>query len=554
MVKDDHKNNKPDIEYASKIMSVLSELRKNAFNVENNYLDRLGHFVTSKTVDESASFLSILLRTVKKKFLMISHFCKILSLAPTLIHQVLKLHNIKKNTSSRNILAIGLASNRLNLRHPSLSGRSYLKQLVKTLGNSSNDDLESKVNSSDLILIFDPLAPSNFWSKKTKFWQDNVLIVDMPFLIVFFIAGIFVHFFKTTSMLFRLMKNCYTKLKRDSRLTLNTYVQTCFYSLLFYIFSDIFAGFSKINAFFLNSNSRLVELLRSFLIQDNNCEKVYEIMHGIGSKPVESYFAKVLELGRSYSAYDKHFFIPQIPNLPLFGVFETQADFDSSVAINSYLNQWYMDNLMDVSNIDDFVQMELKKIHSELSMTSKPIVVTIYGNCPYGDKIETSTLFLVECLFIDLLGKYNSKLGDDCLIIYVPHPAYKAEKIDSDVFVKNNVKIYRNSVFSWLISDLSISLVSSAIFEAAYFGSIGFTPNLLSDNYYTQGYLDLLHYPKSDKYADVLAEFENFINRSCEIMTQSMIAKARSRYKLMQNSKQEIPNSVQCEDEMLFNL
>ena len=79
------------------------------------------------------------------------------------------------------------------------------------------------------------------------------------------------------------------------------------------------------------------------------------------------------------------------------------------------------------------------------------------------------------------------------------------------------------------VSDLAIALMSSSMFESAYFGARVFTPMCPSDGLYTPEYLDLLSHPDGESAGDLTAALEQFLQAALAIEPAAPQEKARRR-------------------------
>src|SRR5262249_48907618 len=70
---------------------------------------------------------------------------------------------------------------------------------------------------------------------------------------------------------------------------------------------------------------------------------------------------------------------------------------------------------------------------------------------------------------------------------------------------------YPKSIFCWLVSDLCLSLVSSAMFEAVHFGAQSLTPLLPQDSLFTAGYMKLVSHPEGPSRAQLVDAVRAFV-------------------------------------------
>ena len=135
--------------------------------------------------------------------------------------------------------------------------------------------------------------------------------------------------------------------------------------------------------------------------------------------------------------------------------------------------------------------------------------MTLFGYAPSDGRLADSPTFRAECMLLTLMGRISRQLGEPCVLVYVPHPHHASARFDDPAFLDNDVRICRDSILTWLVSDLCMALASSAMFEAAYFGIRTFTPLIPSDRVFTTEYLDRVIRPNSETPEDfVLAAHE----------------------------------------------
>src|SRR5206468_8700224 len=121
-------------------------------------------------------------------------------------------------------------------------------------------------------------------------------------------------------------------------------------------------------ALFFTSNSFATEILRIFLLQDAQCERLTELQHGVPPVWEEPYFAALLQNDRSASTVaPRHVFVPQVPDLPMVGVFGSHRRFAGPTAVNAYLNKFLVDRGLDAEDFGDFVSREWRRTFPHMS-------------------------------------------------------------------------------------------------------------------------------------------------------------------------------------------
>src|SRR5205823_4626908 len=138
-------------------------------------------------------------------------------------------------------------------------------------------------------------------------------------------------------------------------------------------------------------------------IQQENCSSIIEVMHGIGSIMAEQFFSAVIGLGRPFGAERKHFFVPQIPDLPLYGVLKRQLKFNVGLAINAYLNRYFIERF-DAHSYDAIESRYRSLCGSHLAQEGRTIL-TIFGGCDsfLVRHVDTPS-FSVECWLISMIS------------------------------------------------------------------------------------------------------------------------------------------------------
>jgi hypothetical protein len=86
------------------------------------------------------------------------------------------------------------------------------------------------------------------------------------------------------------------------------------------------------------------------------------------------------------------------------------------------------------------------------------------------------------------------------VVIYSVHP-FHTKSGHSKQIEDNLGKVFftNNSFFTWLISDLVVSLYSSSLWDARFIGAFSFTPIRESYNLFTKEILSTIAHPKSDE-------------------------------------------------------
>jgi len=509
-------------------------MRAGDARVINAYLARLGRFAATLAKsdpafaqsDEPWPVVNNLGNRLRKFARPLVGVVQALVLVPSMLRQVRKLYRIR-NVCGRATMIVGIASNRLPL-NSSMSARAELSRLARVLGNAGNGDIATRMTSRECILLFDALPRSRFWKCRSKCWQDNVLIVDGVFLLALFVLALCTRPRETLRTYLRYVADgSASDIDRppgSARRLVCAFIATAY--------GEALHGLSISEGVFFNSNSTLTELLRAYLIHLEECGPIYDIMHGVGSVEAERFFTGLLAEGQKCGALERYVFVPQVPNLPLHGAFQRQA-IGGGVAINSYLNNYFIDREEGpTQTVEAFVEAEYRLICPGPRRARNPLIVTLFGTYEDGRSFFESSAFKAECLLLSLINQCKLRASIDAMTLYVPHPKHSSAELSHPIFAATGAKLYRHSVFCWLVSDLCVSLFSSAMFEAVYFGARGFTPLTAADDLYTP-YLNLVSHPKSDSWEDLVSELRRVVVHCEQAPRLDVMERARRRLALM---------------------
>jgi len=452
---------------------------------------------------------------------------------PVLVLQGVKVRRMRGRSRGRSVI-VAMASNRLSLSESSRPARHDLSELASELGAPrSGGRLAEDIAEAEVVLIFDPLPVSVLWRHRGRCRRDNILIVDGVFLLTFFLMTALTTPIRKWAAALRAAKETRVVRRPRSRPSSVEATRAIFYALVAECYADILIGFGATKAVFFTCNSTLTEVLRAFLLQWERCDRIYEVMHGVGSVPAERFFASVLSAGRDSAAESKLVFVPQVPNLPLYGAFRSNVSAADAGAINAYINQYLRDHGGSEANIRHLVESECREKHLAGYESDAPIVIAIFGNYPTNGRLYEASSFRAECVLIELVRDLSHRNGSNCRVIYVPHPTYGPREFRHPVFDANRVIVYRSSVFCWLVADLCISLNSSAMFESAYFGARAFTPMTDSDQIFTEAYLDLVSHPESGTWEACVTELNKFLSECKDRRPRDIARRISDRLELM---------------------
>jgi hypothetical protein len=524
-----------DLDYILAVISAQHRLRSEATGAEIGYLKRLLSF--KKDIDSAETPVVTTLSPPPrgKRISAWIAFFKLcfgaLRLFPASLAQGRELRALANKMDSKRALVVALATNRIQLNEKNRSPRLYFRSLVKVLGSAQLDDIDLKIKQAKVIFLFDALPISRLWQFKERCWNERVYIVDAVFISAL-VAGEFLrHPWGYCRRLLALSKSARQVVGRRTDLQAITPSKAFQHAVVADAYARVVDQYA-LESYLVTSNSMLTELLRAFLIQRPGNERIVEIMHGVGSLPSERFCSFVLREGAKFSADKRHFFIPQLPYLPYYGVFRRQLIGAGDFAINAYLNNYFIRAGQSGISIPAYIRTECEKLCQSPKDSGEPLVITIFGCDSNAGKSFTSPSFRSECLFMSVISEFRRKTGLRCLVLYVPHPMQASNIFDHPVFGENDIKIYRDSVFCWLISDLCVSLLSSTMFEATYFGVQAFTAMIPEDELYPEAYLSTLNYPRSERLEDFISSFRGFLSANAKPSRSSLVDRALSRLTL----------------------
>lgn len=413
----------------------------------------------------------------------------LMGLVPTFIRQLSLLQAALRAGPEVRHLVVCVASNRMQIFQGDAPVRTELTTLTAALGGAPSP-IERDVTRADFILVFDALPFSRAWQGVRRSNQPDVVMLDGAFLAFFFCSRLLSRAGRR-----EILNAIREGLRREARNgTSFSAPKALLYTLILSGIWQALGGCARKEGLFVTSNSTLPELLRSCLFQSPRCDRIYEMMHGVGSICAERILGSGVELARNYGALRKMVFVPQIPGLPLEGVFRNLA-FDPGTAVNCYLNKYFMK--MRHSDVEASIVEEFNRLRAAANAGADPIIITIFGNFPNADKSSDSPSFRAEAALIGMIGRLSNSIGREHVIVYAPHPGMGRAPSGHVQFVENRVQIHPDSVFCWLISDLCVALNSSAMFEAVWFGASAMTPMVPDDQFYSPAYLAKLFHPVS---------------------------------------------------------
>jgi len=517
------------LHYILKGLSAFNRLRRQTGVLLDAYYNRLIKEASSfsekseqmlLTNDAPSQYLSLIAR-LKGSLSTASRTAHFIKLIPAFIVQKKKMNRVRRSLTKLSNVSIALASNRLHSAKMNIGPRKYLSLLARSFSHhSDNPSIDNKIDSANFLYICEPSQKSPLWEIRKSCWKEKIFIIDTNFLLFLALIRIFKISAKYFLKSIKIWK-FYRKLEPRTTPILRQLRGLTAAVLFAEGYSEVFGGPHNVQAYFFTSNSFMVEILRLYLTQHRSCESICEIMHGIPTKFYERYLAEMLKLSDEYGhdAYQKHSSIPQIPKLPLYGVFERVVKYDSRTAINLHLNKYIIEHMNDYPKFTELIESEYNAIFSNIKLSSNTLIVSFIGGASHYQNYCSTGLFKIECFIMQHIKNLLISMKQPYVIIYTPHPGHSISQYhDNKFFSGKDMVVYKNTIPTWFISDISIGLFSSALFEAVYFGVHSFMPTVLEDEIYPDVLLSLLNHPGGNAkkcFVEALTQFIlSYENRS----------------------------------------
>lgn len=409
------------------------------------------------------------------------------------------------------ILAVGIASGRLLSGQSPASIRSYLARISRAFPVSAPDvdRFSRQIDSERPIFLCEPIAESPFWENRDALWREKIYLVDGFYL--FFL--VLISPLRSASAILRRVWEG-RKQGRVGKLPF-------FFALFERGLQSAFAYRRSVDALFYTCNSFLTEVLRWTLMEMPSCQSIHELLHGIPTSNVEAYFASLLRNGPE--ARRKHFFVPQIPESVDFGIFDSQAIVDGKLAINAYLRSQFVEQ--------GFLASEYCKLTQHRFYSPGVAVIAFVGG--HGDPETLSKMFAIECRMIEQVQATLNALGRAHVIVYCPHPSFDLRRAQANPFFDDHrVILGPRTISTFFMADAALTLYSSAVFEAAYFGVAAFLPVKRSEGFFAPQVLAKAdHQPESD--GCFLDSLTRFLEKSTASPTKDLAARLNARVAIL---------------------
>lgn len=516
-------------------LQVFFQLRENTDIHLDRFINRLS-CQASQYPDISSQIITNYPTQINtKKTMILNRVKKFGLLAKFIAHIPLFMQQMRKmaathHLTSRPDVIVALASNRLYDVSIEKGVRHFIAYLMKPFSvkaqplDLSINHIQQDIESAPRLFVCDPLRASVLWKHYKQFWNENVFILDVEFLVFQSLIGIFKG---QTSTFFKAITQR-NKLPKKNR--------SLVASLILDGYRISFGrGKKQTISFFLTSNSIATEILRFYLLQVDHCQSVCEIMHGIPAIFYEKYLADVFFINEKYHLQStaKHSSISKIPNLPMCGVLKQDVKCGIEQAINSYFNYYILNKQLNLLAVQDVILNECNQLFSKLTISSHTLILTFIGGVSVENDFFSSQMFHIEKFMMKYITNKLSCMNQNYMLIYAPHPAYPFEGFAAHpFFLENRILTCQDTILTWLLSDLSFSLFSAALFEATLFGVSSFTPIEAADQIFPPELLDFLANQPAGRQHNFVSALDWFIENHYQKNPEDLLSRAENRLKL----------------------
>lgn len=548
-------NHHDELTYILKGILVFFNLRKQSESLLDSFINRIKDKINfygnpNQTCTHKISLLQTIKIFLKKRLFLFSDLYSFIKYIPSFSKQKKMLINLNQHQNIINNVIIAMSSRRLHYCDLTENNiRNYLSSLSQGFPLDPNySSVSDEITCSKNIFIFEPSMMSPFWEKRKFFWKEGVFIIDINFLTYLTITEILKMNFEFLNKIL-IMQRLF---KAEEFISIpNRNFFTIFSIIILLSGYGMLLKNMRFKSFFFTSNSFATEILRFYLMRHNYCESICEILHGIPTIDYETYIENLSTLGSSYGGDKKLSFIPQIPNLQLYGIFKRKKYLPTGqIAINTYLNKYLLEHKKNYYQFIDFLKLEYNLLISNNIELNNQIIITFIGGglASNNQNFSISDTFCIEQFILLHIKKIMTSINRPFILIYTPHPLISDADIQKcTFFFTNNIIVYKQTILTWPISDICISLYSSVLFESNYFGIHSFTPLNAIDNIYPSDLLNHLHLDNNNMGLE--NALTSFLCLNSQRKPIDLLKRAEERVKLFPNFKEySIKNIVKTAD------
>jgi hypothetical protein len=219
---------------------------------------------------------------------------------------------------------------------------------------------------------------------------------------------------------------------------------------------------------------------------------VIEILHGIPTIEIFEYHKRIDLLFENISIKKM---IAPVHNLhseinKAYGA----SIIDNSVFVNLTINR-FRNALFTFAD----VRLLFGELQDKLTQ-SKTLVISISGGTGNVVDYVHSIQFKAEKKIIESVKDWAIKNNKRIVLLYSVHPFHiKTGHIGELQMQLPKIVFTDNSFYTWLISDLVISLYSSSLWDARFLGANVFSPVRVNDGIFSESILSTIDHPTGDE-------------------------------------------------------
>ena len=367
-----------DINFLIKSIHYFRDFRRENLEIYTSFYKRLDRFFgNSKEGKKSFGIsASLLIKLITPISMLLRQFLRL----PYYIIQTISLRR-SQCENIKSCHAFCIASSRFDLDE-SESVATQLESILESIGGRDVLNLFSgHAQNQKTIILYDPQLESGFWRRSRVSHNEKLFIFDGAYIIflslVLVVTGIVFRGAEEIIFIRRYLKQ--SKDSKDEKLP-RLYVRVV-EALTFITYHSLINRLPKHSSTLLTSNSFFVELLRSFILQNNGSGKIVEVLHGIIADPTEVWFQRLLS-SQDNTKEKKHLLIPQVPDLPQLSTLDNKYYLENNICINTYLNSSLYENRKIHGSYKEYALNHLEQLN--LSPHDKLITLTIYGGTSIG--------------------------------------------------------------------------------------------------------------------------------------------------------------------------
>lgn len=368
--------------------------------------------------------------------------------------------HLARSTVPDEVVVVAVSARRLHGISEVHDDRAFLSACLRPLPMTPDPRLAAAVREAPCLLLADPSSDTALWDRPVDRWRRNVFVLDPTFLVV--------HLAVTPWAWVEFWRSAAKERRERTRLDLGL-LEFVSAMALAISYRSILRRFRHGSAVLLTSNSFATEVLRTELLENPAIESVTEVLHGSPSIDYVDYLTSITDVG------GKHRVVPQ--NGPDVVAKELNP---ASAVISVQNNRWAAQH-EGGKPLGRLVEQLL-----DHSQGDRPFVVTIAGGAKDQDYVA-SVGYRIERLYALATVEWFADHELPVRLIYAPHPLNPVERFQIDPVMTNaKVLFVTDTVVTHLVSDITIGLMTSAVFDAALAGALALTPAVSADGLFSE--------------------------------------------------------------------